>query len=147
MKSVIEEKVSQNVPWVNSPENPVEAFKQAEADNAALVEMLAEVYCALSQEKNAPTALQDEETGESDEGSPYPSILKLLAQPHPGWALVDQLARLKKVADAARPFLGVDLRQDAKTYHDRVFALGNAFADLDCLDEGNINVGSHVQAR
>ena len=138
MKSVIEDKVRQNIPWVDSYKNPLEAYKQAEADNAALVEILAEVYCALSQEKNPPTSLQTGETEVGDEGLLYPAILSLLSQPHPGWALVDQLSRLKKVAEAARPFLEFDPRQDVHSYHDRLCVLAKAFADLDgLLMEGN----------
>ena len=72
MNSVMEDKVRQKLPWVGSYENPVEALKQAEADNAALVEMLAQVFCALSQEKHPAPSLQAEEVAVDNENSLYP---------------------------------------------------------------------------
>lgn len=147
MKSVLEEKVEPKIAWVDSNKNVLAAFKQAEADNAALVEMLAEVYCGLTRKTNPPASTVDTGEGKDEGGINSNSILSILSQPHPGWALVDQLTRLKQVAAAARSFLSMDLRQDDKTYHDRVLALGKAFADLDCLSEGHIKVAPQAQER
>ena len=133
MRSMIEKQGEQTAPWSGSNETAMELFKQAEADNAALVEMLAEVYSTFD-------TVDEDKAEAKKKGIPFSSILNLLAQPHPGWTLVDQLSKLKQVAEAARPLLSMDSQQDSLIYQEQLLVLRLALADLDGLDEGNLDL-------
>ena len=133
MRSVIEKQGEQTAPWSGSNETAMDLFKQAEADNAALVEMLAEVYSTFD-------TVDGDRAEAKKKGISYSSILNMLAQPHPGWTLVDQLSKLKQVAEAARPLLSMDLQQDSLLFQEQLLVLRLALADLDGLDEGNLDL-------
>ena len=137
MRSVIDKHGGHTASWADSNGQVMELFKKAEADNAALVEMLAEIYCTMNPTNLSSSTVEGDESEKNNEGLAHNSILGLLAQPHPGWAMVDKLSRLKQVAEAARPFLRIDAQQDVRSFREQLLTLARAFSDLDRLSEEN----------